>query len=48
MNKKNKKKEPKKKRQKTNADFFQADWNDDTYVQRLLSKNGKIGGTKLG
>ena len=37
-----------KKRQRTNSDFFQADWNDDVYIQRTIAKKGRIGGIKLG
>lgn len=36
------------KEQRPRRDFFQADWNDDVYVQRTIAKKGKLGGTKLG
>jgi len=50
---KNKKKDTKKerksvKKQRAGNDFFQADWNDDVYVQRTIAKKGSLGGRRLG
>jgi len=36
------------KKQRTNSDFFQADWNDDVYIQRTIAKKGSLGGRRLG
>lgn len=49
MNKKeSSKKDTTKKKKGVSKDFFNADWNDEVYVQRMLSKRGGIGGRKLG
>lgn len=49
MNKKQTKQERKQvKKKRGSGDFFQADWNDDVYIQRTIAKKGKVGGIKLG
>lgn len=48
MKKKKAKKERKSKKQVTNRDFFQADWNDEVYIQRTIAQKGGVGGRKIG
>lgn len=43
-----KRKRKKEKRQRPGSDFFNADWNDEVYIQRKIANKGGLGGRKLG